>query len=76
MLLDKPVIKIDCPVRLLQGMKDAEVPWQWAHRIANLLRTEDKKVILREHGDHRLSTEEDLALLAAQVDELTQKAAA
>jgi pimeloyl-ACP methyl ester carboxylesterase len=66
-------INIDCPVRLLQGMKDAEVPWQWAHRISNALRTKDKKVILRENGDHRLSTDEDLTILASLVDEMSKK---
>lgn len=66
-------IGIDCPLRLLQGMKDSEVPWQWAHRISNALRTKDKKVILRENGDHRLSTDEDLAILASLVDEMSEK---
>ena len=67
-------IAIDCPVRLLQGMKDAEVPWSWAQSIMDRLRTGDKQLILREEGDHRLSTDEDLALLAEQVDALSAKA--
>lgn len=69
-LLDRE-IAIDCPVRLLQGKQDAEVPWAWANRIVERLRTKDKEVIFREEGDHRLSTPDDLALLAEQVDALS-----
>lgn len=64
-------IPIDCPVRLIQGMKDTDVEWQTAHRISNALRTQDKKVYLREEGDHRLSTPEDLALLDSLIVELS-----
>lgn len=69
-LLDGP-IAIDVPVRLIQGMKDADVPWQKAHRINNALTSQDKKVYLIEDGDHRLSRPEDLALLARLVAELS-----
>lgn len=70
-LLDAP-IAIDCPVYLIQGMKDAEVPWQTAHRISNAVTGKDKKVHLREEGDHRLSTGDDLALLEKLVVELSR----
>lgn len=69
-LFDAP-IDLDCPVRLMQGMKDAEVPWQMAHRIANAITGADKKVYLREEGDHRLSGADDLALLQRLVAELS-----
>jgi pimeloyl-ACP methyl ester carboxylesterase len=69
-LLDSE-IPLDCPVRLLQGKKDVEVPYPWAERIFAALRTPDKKIILRDDGDHRLSTPEDLTILAALVDELS-----
>jgi pimeloyl-ACP methyl ester carboxylesterase len=69
-LLDGP-IPLDVPVRLVQGMKDADVPFETAQKIADALTGCDKKVYLRPEGDHRLSTEEDLALLASLVDELS-----
>lgn len=69
-LLDGP-IAIDCPVRLIQGMKDKDVPWQTAHRIANAITAADKKVYLREEGTHGLSNEDDLALLEQCVMELS-----
>ena len=69
-LLDGP-IAITCPVRLVQGMKDIEVPWQMAHRIMNAVTGTDKEVYLREEGDHRLSFPDDLALLQKLVTELS-----
>jgi pimeloyl-ACP methyl ester carboxylesterase len=66
-------IPLDCPVRLLQGMKDEDVPYPWAQRIHDVLHTADKKIILRPEGDHRLSTAEDLAILASLVDEISEK---
>jgi len=69
-LLGAP-IAIKCPVRLIQGMKDADVPWQTAHRIANAITGKDKEVFLREKGDHRLSAPDDLALLAKTVAEIS-----
>jgi pimeloyl-ACP methyl ester carboxylesterase len=70
-LLDA-AIPIACPVRLIQGMKDPDVPWQTAHRIANAIPHEDKKVYLREDGDHRLSKEDDLTLLEKLMMELSK----
>jgi len=61
-LLDRP-IAIDCPVRLLHGQRDAEVPWEIALRIAEGLRSDDVQVILIKDGDHRLSREGDIDLL-------------
>ncbi|PZO84826.1 MAG: alpha/beta hydrolase [Micavibrio aeruginosavorus] len=69
-LLDAP-IDLSCPVRLVQGIKDDAVPWQTAEKIAALITGTDKKVLLREEGDHRLSTSEDLALIAALTDEVS-----
>lgn len=70
-LLQAP-IDITCPVRLIQGMKDTDVPWQTAHRILNALTGTDKQAYFREEGDHRLSSPEDLALLASLVSEVSR----
>ena len=61
-LLDTP-IDIDCPVRLLQGQQDADVPWELALRIAAQLRSADVQLHLIKDGDHRLSRDADIALL-------------
>ncbi|MDE2029789.1 MAG: alpha/beta hydrolase [Alphaproteobacteria bacterium] len=60
---------LPCPARLLQGMKDTEVPWDYALRIAQHIAQDDARVTLVKNGDHRLSAPEDLALLWGAVSE-------
>lgn len=68
-LLLRAPLKIDAPVRLLQGMKDDQVPWKTALRIAERVTTEDVRATLVKDGDHRLSRPQDLALLWRTVQE-------
>jgi pimeloyl-ACP methyl ester carboxylesterase len=56
-------IALDCPVRLIQGQQDADVPWQIALQLAGALRSADVQVTLVKDGDHRLSRGADIALL-------------
>ena len=67
-LLLRAPIALDCPIRLLQGMRDEDVPWRTALTIAERLASEDVAVELIKDGDHRLSRERDLARLCAAVD--------
>ncbi len=69
LLLHAP-IPITCPVRLIQGMNDADVPWDTALRIADRLEGIDVEVTLVKGGDHRLSEPDDLARLWRTVTEL------
>ena len=62
-LLLRGPIELDCPVRLLHGQLDAEVPWETAMRIAERVTSPDVHVTLIKDGDHRLSRPDDLALL-------------
>jgi hypothetical protein len=57
------------PVRLLQGQRDPDVPWETALRIAETVTGEDVQVVLVKDGDHRLSRAGDLALLRRVVSE-------
>lgn len=66
LLLDGP-IAITCPVRLLHGQCDADVPWEISLRLAERLRSDDIQVTLVKHGDHRLSRDDDIALILRQV---------
>lgn len=65
-VLDR-TIAIDCPVRLLHGQRDADVPWDVSLRTAEALRSDDVQVTLIKDGDHRLSREQDIALLLQTV---------
>lgn len=69
LLLDRP-IPIRCPVRLLQGQADPDVPWRIALALAGQLESRDVRVHLIKDGDHRLSRDEDIALLIAAVADI------
>lgn len=60
-------IDIAAPVRLLHGQCDADVPWQVSMQLAERLRSDDIQIALVKDGDHRLSREQDIALLHRQV---------
>ncbi len=64
-------IPFDGPVRILHGMEDETVPWQFATRTAEALTSEDVVVTFIKNGDHRLSDAENLSRLMAAVDEVT-----
>lgn len=64
-------IAIDCPVRLLHGQADADVPWKLSPKLAEKLNSTDVRVTLIKDGDHRLSRPEDVTLLIAAVAELS-----
>lgn len=65
-------IPITCPVRLLHGQCDAAVPWELSLKLAAQLRSDDVQVTLVKDGDHRLSRQQDIALLIATVDRLLE----
>ena len=62
LLLGK-AIPLACPVRLLHGQLDADVPWQTAVALAERIASPDVQVTLVKDGEHRLSRPSDLALL-------------
>ncbi len=72
LLLERP-IAIHCPVRLLHGMKDEDVPWTTAPRIAEKLLADDVRVLVIKDGDHRLSRDQDILLLCVTVEELCRE---
>ncbi len=71
LLLTGP-LKLAAPVRLLQGMRDDQVPWRFALRIAETLICEDVHVTLVKDADHRLSRPQDLELLWQTVQGLVE----
>ena len=71
-LLLRGTIDLDCPVRLLHGLRDPDVPWQRSLQLADKLAADDVRIHLVKDGDHRLSREQDLRLLCRTVEELLQ----
>ncbi|MDE8653788.1 alpha/beta fold hydrolase [Novosphingobium album (ex Liu et al. 2023)] len=63
-------VALDCPVRLLHGQRDGDVPWEISLRLAAALRSAAVQVTLIKDGDHRLSRDGDIALLLRTLAEL------
>jgi pimeloyl-ACP methyl ester carboxylesterase len=61
-------IATGCPVHVLQGMQDPDVPWRHALELVEHLPGESVSMTLVKDGDHRLSREEDLDRLIAAVE--------
>lgn len=64
-------INITCPVRLIHGQCDDDVPWRISLELAEALRSDNVQVTLIKDGDHRLSRDADIALLLAKVAEMS-----
>jgi pimeloyl-ACP methyl ester carboxylesterase len=69
-LLLRGPIALRCPVHLLHGQRDPDVPWPTALRLAECLQSDDVTVELVKAGDHRLSTPSDLARITAAIERL------
>ena len=69
LLLGAP-IGIACPVRILHGMQDSDVPWQRSITLVERLQGDDVMLTLLKHGDHRLSNPDDLLRLTGTLDAL------
>jgi pimeloyl-ACP methyl ester carboxylesterase len=63
-------IHTGCPVHILQGMRDPDVPWRHALTLMEHLSGDESVITLIKDGDHRLSREEDLARLIAAIEGL------
>ena len=63
-------IETGCPVRILQGVRDPDVPWQHALELVSRLAQDDVVLTLVKDGDHRLSREEDIAQLIRTVESI------
>jgi pimeloyl-ACP methyl ester carboxylesterase len=69
-LLLGSAIEVGCPVRILQGAQDPDVPWQHAFALAHRLPAEDVVMTMIQDGDHRLSRPQDIARILAAVAEI------
>lgn len=63
------MIETGCPVRILQGVLDPDVPWGHAVELVSRLAQDDVVLTLVKDGDHRLSRPEDIERLITAVSE-------
>ncbi len=69
LVLRRP-LRLDVPVRLLQGTADADVERSVALTLLDHIEGDDVRLTLVKHADHRFSEPAMLALVAATLDEI------
>jgi pimeloyl-ACP methyl ester carboxylesterase len=62
------IIETHCPVHVLQGMADPDVPYSHALKLLDHLPADDVTLSLVRDGDHRLSRPQDLDMLVRTVE--------
>jgi pimeloyl-ACP methyl ester carboxylesterase len=67
-------IDTHCPVHIIQGMKDPDVPHTHALKLVSCLPADDVTLTLVPDGDHRLSRPQDIAMILRAVEELVKLA--
>ena len=67
------VIDTHCPVHILQGKADPDVPYTHAQKLVEHLSADDVTLTLVRDGDHRLSRPQDLELLTRTAQGLVQQ---
>jgi pimeloyl-ACP methyl ester carboxylesterase len=67
-------INTHCPVHVLQGMKDKDVPHSHALKLVGCMPSDDVTLSLVPDGDHRLSRPQDLALLIRSIEAILAQA--
>jgi len=67
------IIETGCPVHVIQGMLDADVPWTHATALMERLALDDAVLTLVRDGDHRLSRVQDIDRLIRAVAEIDQR---
>jgi pimeloyl-ACP methyl ester carboxylesterase len=75
LLLDNS-IRSYCPIHIVQGMADPDVPWQYMFRLVDQLAGDPLTITLIRDGDHRLSQPEHIARLIAAVRDIDSLALA
>ncbi len=72
-ITDNPIDLDNIPVRIIQGVLDDAVPWEYAQKLVQIITSEDIRFDLVKDGDHRMSRPQDIALLKHTVLELADQ---
>jgi len=72
LVLDGP-IDIHCPVHLIHGMEDKDVPWAFSVTLNEKIVGKDVRTMLVDHGDHRMSSEKHLKIITNALEKMLVK---
>ena len=64
-------IDIDCPVHLIHGVADKDVPWIFSQRLSRRIKSPEVTLTLIKNGDHRLNTPLALGRLSSLLHEVS-----
>jgi pimeloyl-ACP methyl ester carboxylesterase len=70
LILRNDKVFIDCPIRIVHGMKDQSVPYSLALEIANKVMSNNVKISMIKDGEHRLSRDSDIEVILQNLEEL------
>ncbi|MDQ3481798.1 MAG: alpha/beta hydrolase, partial [Pseudomonadota bacterium] len=73
LLLERP-IALDCPVRLIHGDQDNDVPLPVAYRLLQQLRSADVQLTIVKGGGHRMSQRHEIDAILRAVAALVEPA--
>jgi pimeloyl-ACP methyl ester carboxylesterase len=73
-LFGERLIETGCPVHIIQGVADTDVPWQHAAELVSRFASDDVVLTLVKDGDHRLSRPEDIDRMIAAIEGLIVEA--
>lgn len=59
-----------CPVRIMHGMEDPDVPWSHGNELTHILTGDDVSISFIQDGDHRLSRDKDIETMQFILDDL------
>ncbi len=69
LIMDEPILT-GCPVHILQGMADPDVPWKHALAVMERMPADNVAMTLVKDGDHRMSRDQDIARLMTILEHL------
>ena len=72
LILDRATLQVGCPVHILHGRDDPDVPLALSLELVSRLAHDDVTLSIVHDGDHRLSRPEDIDLLIRTVADMVE----
>ncbi|KAK7076410.1 Mycophenolic acid acyl-glucuronide esterase, mitochondrial [Halocaridina rubra] len=69
--LEPGAVNVNCPIRILHGVQDKDVPFKESLELLKALKSTDVRLIYLKDGDHRLASEEKLEVMFDTILDMT-----